>query len=208
MLDAVARDQLRTFIAAADEGSFSAAGRKLRRAQSVISQTLRTRRASSASIGAAAGPVLTAQGQVLPAHARTVAGDVDRLKAHARSIAQGLEPELSIAVDVMFPMGKLNGCDGVSCRFSAHPPAGTRHDCPSLLCRLCRRRYRNVRPCCMTRYKKATKDLPFTVTVSEDIEVLAILHNGAGVEIPDSVCALYDTKRALHKVHLSVCEPL
>jgi len=123
MLDAVARDQLRTFIAAADEGSFSAAGRKLRRAQSVISQTLRTRRASSASIGAAAGPVLTAQGQVLPAHARTVAGDVDRLKAHARSIAQGLEPELSIAVDVMFPMGKLNGCDGVSCRFSAHPPA-------------------------------------------------------------------------------------
>ena len=32
--------QLRTFIAAADEGSFSAAGRKLRRAQSVVSQTL------------------------------------------------------------------------------------------------------------------------------------------------------------------------
>ena len=40
MLDAVTLDQLRTFIAAADEGSFSAAGRKLRRAQSVVSQTL------------------------------------------------------------------------------------------------------------------------------------------------------------------------
>ncbi|TGT18483.1 LysR family transcriptional regulator, partial [Mesorhizobium sp. M3A.F.Ca.ET.174.01.1.1] len=40
MLDGVSMDQLRTFIAAADEGSFSAAGRRLRRAQSVVSQTL------------------------------------------------------------------------------------------------------------------------------------------------------------------------
>jgi DNA-binding transcriptional LysR family regulator len=40
MLDAMTRDQARTFIAAVDEGSFSAAGRKLRRAQSVASQTL------------------------------------------------------------------------------------------------------------------------------------------------------------------------
>jgi DNA-binding transcriptional LysR family regulator len=110
MLDAVTLDQLRTFIAAADEGSFSAAGRKLRRAQSVVSQTLanlegqfgvklfdRTRRR----------PVLTPQGQVLLTHARTVAGDVDRLKAHAKHLAGGLEPELSIAVDVLFPMAVL-----------------------------------------------------------------------------------------------------
>src|SRR5216683_6825427 len=40
MLDGVSLDQLRTFIAAADEGSFSAGGRRLRRAQSVVSQTL------------------------------------------------------------------------------------------------------------------------------------------------------------------------
>jgi DNA-binding transcriptional LysR family regulator len=39
-LDGMSLDQLRTFIAAAEEGSFSAAGRKLRRAQSVVSQTL------------------------------------------------------------------------------------------------------------------------------------------------------------------------
>ena len=110
MLDAVTLDQLRTFIAAADEGSFSAAGRKLRRAQSVVSQTLanlegqfgvklfdRTRRR----------PVLTPQGRVLLAQARTVAGDVDQLKAQAKQLAGGLEPELSIAVDVMFPMATL-----------------------------------------------------------------------------------------------------
>lgn len=110
MLDAVTLDQLRTFIAAADEGSFSAAGRKLRRAQSVVSQTLanlegqfgvklfdRSRRR----------PVLTLQGQTLLAHARTVAGDVDLLKAQAKRLAGGLEPELAIAVEVMFPMDVL-----------------------------------------------------------------------------------------------------
>jgi DNA-binding transcriptional LysR family regulator len=40
MLDGVTLDQFRTFVAAADEGSFSAAGRRLGRAQSVVSQTL------------------------------------------------------------------------------------------------------------------------------------------------------------------------
>ena len=40
MLDGVSLDQIRIFVAAADEGSFSAAGRKLNRAQSVVSQTI------------------------------------------------------------------------------------------------------------------------------------------------------------------------
>ena len=38
MLDGVTIDQLRGFIAAVDEGSFSAAARKLRRAQSAVSE--------------------------------------------------------------------------------------------------------------------------------------------------------------------------
>ena len=40
MLEALSLDQLRVFIAAAETGSFSAAGRKLRRAQSLVSQTV------------------------------------------------------------------------------------------------------------------------------------------------------------------------
>jgi DNA-binding transcriptional LysR family regulator len=47
--------------------------------------------------------VLTDQGRALLADARAVAGDVDLLKARAKSLAGGLEPELSLAVDVMFP---------------------------------------------------------------------------------------------------------
>lgn len=110
MLDAVTLDQLRTFIAAADEGSFSGAGRKLRRAQSVVSKTLAN---LEGQFGvklfdrARRRPMLTPPGQVLLAHARTVAGDVDLLKAQAKRLAGGLEPELSIVVEVMFPMATL-----------------------------------------------------------------------------------------------------
>jgi len=40
MLDGVTLDQLRAFIAAVDEGSFSAAGRKLYRVQSAITDAV------------------------------------------------------------------------------------------------------------------------------------------------------------------------
>jgi DNA-binding transcriptional LysR family regulator len=52
--------------------------------------------------------VLTDQGRALLADARAVAGDVDLLKARAKSLAGGLEPELSLAVDVMFPVATFS----------------------------------------------------------------------------------------------------
>ncbi len=110
MLDAVSLDQLRIFVTVADTASFSAAGRKLGRAQSVISQQIaalegqlnvrlfdRSRRL----------PQLTAQGENLLRMARDVVRDVDGLKAHARTLSEGLEPELSVVVDVMFPQSTL-----------------------------------------------------------------------------------------------------
>jgi DNA-binding transcriptional LysR family regulator len=106
MLDGVSLDQIRTFIAAADEGSFSAAGRRLRRAQSVVSQTLANLEGQlGVKLFDRSGhlPVLTDQGRALLADARAVACDMDLLKARAKSLAGGLEPELSVAVDVMFP---------------------------------------------------------------------------------------------------------
>jgi len=105
MLDGVSLDQLRTFLAAADEGSFSAAGRRLRRAQSVVSQSLANLEGQlGVKLFDRSGhrPVLTDKGRALLADARTVAGDVDLLKARAKNLAGGLEPELSVTVDVMF----------------------------------------------------------------------------------------------------------
>ncbi len=110
MLDGISLDQLRTFIAAADTGSFSAAGRRLNRAQSVVSQTLAN---LEAGLGLAlfdrSGryPVLTAAGRALLADARAVAGGMDLFKARAKGLAGGLEPELSVVVDVMFPIEVL-----------------------------------------------------------------------------------------------------
>src|ERR1700691_3943298 len=106
MLHGVSLDQLHTFIAAADEGSFSAAGRRLTRAQSVVSKTLANLEGQlGVKLFDRSGrlPVLTDQGRALLADARAVAGNVELLKAQARSLAGGLEPELSVAVDIMFP---------------------------------------------------------------------------------------------------------
>ena len=107
MLDGVTLDQLRTFIAAVDEGSFSAAGRKLRRAQSVVSQTLAN---LEAQLGvklfdrSARYPQLTEEGRSLLIDARLVANTIDGFKARARAMREGLEPELAVAIDVMYPM--------------------------------------------------------------------------------------------------------
>jgi DNA-binding transcriptional LysR family regulator len=110
MLDGVTLDQLRTFIAAVDEGSFSAAGRKLRRAQSVVSQALAN---LEAQLGvklfdrSARYPKLTEEGRSLLIDARSIANTLDGFKARARAMREGLEPELAVAIDVMYPMDAI-----------------------------------------------------------------------------------------------------
>jgi DNA-binding transcriptional LysR family regulator len=106
MLDGVTLDQFRTFIAAADEGSFSAAARRLGRAQSVVSQTLANMEGQlGIRLFDRSGriPVLTEAGRALLPDARAVAGNIDAFKARARRLAGGLEAELSVVVDVMLP---------------------------------------------------------------------------------------------------------
>lgn len=125
MLDAVTLDQLRTFIAAVDQGSFSAAGRKLRRAQSVVSQTLAN---LEAQLGvklfdrSARYPRLTEEGRSLLVDARSVADNIDGFKARARAMREGLEPELSVAMDVMYPMAALTRAATHSRKTYPHTP--------------------------------------------------------------------------------------
>src|SRR5256885_7004173 len=110
MLDGVSLDQLRTFIAAADEGSFSAGGRRLRRAQSVVSQTLanlETQLGVKLFDRSNRSPVVTSQGIALLEEARAVIGRMDVFKARATGLSVGLEPELSVVVDVVFPLERL-----------------------------------------------------------------------------------------------------
>jgi DNA-binding transcriptional LysR family regulator len=125
MLDGVTLDQLRTFIAAVDEGSFSAAGRKLRRAQSVVSQTLANLEAQlevKLFDRTARYPQLTDAGKSLLLDARAVADTIDGFKARARAMREGLEPELSVAMDVMYPMDSLTSAAAQSQKEYPHTP--------------------------------------------------------------------------------------
>jgi DNA-binding transcriptional LysR family regulator len=125
MLDAVTLDQLRTFIAAAEEGSFSAAGRKLHRAQSVVSQTLANLEGQlGVRLFDRSGryPRLTEQGRTLLYDARAVGSHMDSFKAHAHSMREGLEPEVSVVVDVMYPMAGLIRAAGSSRKVYPHTP--------------------------------------------------------------------------------------
>lgn len=106
MLDGISLDQLRTFIAAVDEGSFSAAARKLNRVQSAVSgwvSSLESQVGVTLFDRTGRLPKLTPAGVLLLADARNIVSGVDTLKARAKLMASGLETELSVVVDVFFP---------------------------------------------------------------------------------------------------------
>jgi len=104
-------DQLRIFLAVVEEGSFNRAAKKLGRAISAISYGISNLEAQLDlrlfDREGSRRPKLTQEGAALVSDARAVADDVDALMAKALSLRQGLEPELSIAVDVMVPGGLL-----------------------------------------------------------------------------------------------------
>jgi DNA-binding transcriptional LysR family regulator len=110
MIDALNLDQLRVFLAICDQGSFSAAARRLGRAQSAVSSAIvNLEEALHVKLFDRSGwkPHLTDHGRALLADARAVLDRVDQFKSRALSLAQGLEAELSLVCDVMFPMEKL-----------------------------------------------------------------------------------------------------
>lgn len=100
-------DQLRLFLTVVDEGSFNAAARKLGRAISVVSYgivTLETQLGVTLfDREGSKRPVLTPAGTAMLAQARAVMDNVAGLIAGVRNFNQGLEAELGLAIDVMFP---------------------------------------------------------------------------------------------------------
>ncbi|NMN03571.1 MULTISPECIES: LysR family transcriptional regulator [unclassified Novosphingobium] len=104
-------DQIRIFLAVVDEGTFNGAARRLGRAISVVSYGIAN---LEAQLGVALfdregsrKPQLTEAGRAVLASARAVADDVDALMARVRGHNQGLEAELTVVVDVMFPTQSL-----------------------------------------------------------------------------------------------------
>lgn len=110
MYDPVTLDQLRAFTTVVEEGSFSAAARKLDRVQSAISTSM-------ANLESHLGlPIfdrttkiatLTAQGQAVLASARRVLAEVDGLRRLTSGMVMGLEASVSLCVDALFPLDVL-----------------------------------------------------------------------------------------------------
>ena len=113
MLDNVTINQLRAFVAVCDQGSFSGAARKLRRAQSAISHAIKalesafdvelfernTRKAQ-----------LTTAGRSLLPDAQAVISRTEEMKNRAGAIAKAGAPQVSVAVDAYFPRAHLIHC--------------------------------------------------------------------------------------------------
>jgi DNA-binding transcriptional LysR family regulator len=110
MLDPLTLDQMRILVAVAEAGSFSAAARRLGRVQSAISQSIQT---METTLGltlfdrSLRTPTLTDAGQAIVKDARAVLDGAKAMRALAESIVADVEPELTLAVDAMFPMPLL-----------------------------------------------------------------------------------------------------
>jgi DNA-binding transcriptional LysR family regulator len=104
-------DQLRIFLAIADTGSFAGAGRKLKRAVSVISYGIANLEAQlGLTLFLREGtrkPQLTAAGRALLAETRTISHSLESLRAKVKGLLDGLEAEVDLAVDVMLPAERL-----------------------------------------------------------------------------------------------------
>ena len=110
MIDPLTLDQMRVLVAVADAGSFSAAARSLGRVQSAISQSIQTLEATLGLVlfdRSGKTPRLTDAGQALVGDARGLILGARAFRARAQSMVEDVEPELTLAVDAMFPIPLL-----------------------------------------------------------------------------------------------------
>lgn len=107
MIDTLTLGQLRTFVAIAEAGGFRAGAARLRRAQSAVSHAVASlEQELGLTLFDRSGrrPVLTPAGTALLEDARAVLLKVDTMRARAQGVSQGLELELAVVVDTLFPL--------------------------------------------------------------------------------------------------------
>lgn len=96
-------DEIRSFVAVAETGSFSAAARNLKRAQSVVSMHIA---GFEAELGyklfdRTPKPVLTAQGRELLVGAKRVLVETDRLQNRALTLSDTQSPSIYMGIDLV-----------------------------------------------------------------------------------------------------------
>ncbi len=106
MINRMTLDQLLILITVSELGSFSAAARKLNRVQSAVSQSVQSLEDAlelqlfdrSHKL-----PQLTDAGKAILADAKRIVSSADALRARAKSIGTVAEPEISLAIEQVFP---------------------------------------------------------------------------------------------------------
>lgn len=109
-METLSLSQLEVFLAVVDRGSFSAAARASGSAQSAVTYAIQKLEKDAGVIlfdRSAYRPSLTEAGRAMLPRIQRIVDDVTSLRAQARSMAGGLEPEISLVVEAMFPMDQL-----------------------------------------------------------------------------------------------------
>ncbi len=110
ILDELSIEHLHVFIAVVEHGSFSAAARALGRAQSAMTYAVQRLEGQTGLLlfdRTAYRPSLTEAGRALLPRARSILEAAGAFRAQAESLGSGLEGELSLVVEAMFPMSRL-----------------------------------------------------------------------------------------------------
>ncbi|MEN7526868.1 MULTISPECIES: LysR family transcriptional regulator [unclassified Cupriavidus] len=105
-------DQLQAFAAAAETGSFSAAARHIGKAQSVVSAAVANLEIDlDTTLFDRTGryPVLTPAGERLLVEARVILERCEHFRGVAKSLGEGVESRLTLAVDELYPEETLGG---------------------------------------------------------------------------------------------------
>jgi DNA-binding transcriptional LysR family regulator len=111
MLDALTLDQFLVFVTIIEEGSFAAAARRLNRAQSAITYTIRKLEEQSELAlfdRSPYRPALTEAGRAMLPRARRILDDVADWRLQTCGIARGLEAELTLSVVSYAPASLLS----------------------------------------------------------------------------------------------------
>jgi DNA-binding transcriptional LysR family regulator len=104
-------DQILVLLAVEEEGSFTAAAKRLGRATSAISYAIDTLEQQLGlplfDRGTTRKPKLTREGEAVVSEAKAVAFSVETLRARVRGFLDNLEPEVSLVVDSLLPLDRL-----------------------------------------------------------------------------------------------------
>ena len=109
-MDGLTIDQFRTLIVVVDHGGFSPAARAMNRSQSAVTysiQKLEDQIGLKLFDRSGYRPTLTEAGHALLPRARRVVDDVSAFRAQVVGMARGIEPEVTLVVDPVFPVAML-----------------------------------------------------------------------------------------------------